>query len=102
MTNNPSPTQSTTNDDCMSALEVNNHSLSRQVEARKEESASLRNGKDALTNAIAQMGRKIKARNARTGEANQNNNREDESVNRNRGLIEGSGDPNGSMQNGGL
>ena len=48
------------------------------------------------------MGRKIKARDARTGEANQNNNREDESVNRNRGLIEGSGDPNGSMQNGGL
>ena len=53
MTNNLSPTRSTTNDDCMSALEVSNHSLSRQVEAQKEEFASLRNGKDALTDAIA-------------------------------------------------
>ena len=54
----------------MLALEVSNHSLSRQVEARKEESTSLHNGKDALTDAIAQMGRKIEARDARTGEDN--------------------------------
>ena len=45
----------------MLALEVSNHSLSRQVEAQKEESTSLHNGKDALTDAIAQMGRKIEA-----------------------------------------
>jgi len=70
MTNNLSPTRSTTNDDYMLALEVSNHSLSRHVEARKEEFASLRNGKDALTDAIAQMGRKIEARDARTGETN--------------------------------
>ena len=57
---------------------------------------------DALTDAIAQMGRKIEARDARIGEANQNNNHEDEFVNRNHGPIEGSGEPNGSMQNGGL
>ena len=53
MINYPSPTRSTTNDDYMLALEVSNHSLSRQVEARKEESTSLHNGKDALTDAIA-------------------------------------------------
>ena len=70
MINYRSPTRSTTNDDYMLALEVSNHSLSRQVEARKEESTSLHNGKDALTDAIAQMGREIEARDARTGEDN--------------------------------
>ena len=40
----------------MLALEVSNHSLRRQVKARKEEFASLRNEKDALADAIAQMG----------------------------------------------
>ena len=99
---NDKPTRSTTNDDRMLALEVSNHSLRRQVKAQKEEFASLRNEKDALADAIAQMGWKIEARDARTGETNQINNREDESVNRNCGPVGGSGEPNGSMQNGGL
>lgn len=64
MTNKPPPTRSTTNDDCMSALEVSNHSLCRQVGARKEEFSSLHNVNDALTDATAQMGRKIEARDA--------------------------------------
>ncbi|XP_065632203.1 uncharacterized protein LOC136068679 [Quercus suber] len=43
MTSNPPPsTRSTTNDDRLSALEVSNHSLRRQVDGHKEELTAIR------------------------------------------------------------
>lgn len=60
MTNNPPPTRSTTNDNQITALEVSDHSIRRQIEVQGEEFAKeftdIKESVEALANAIAQMG----------------------------------------------
>ena len=86
MTSNPPPsTWSTTNDDWLSALEVNNHSLQRQVDGQREELTRIDESIDALSNVVAKMGQQLKARGERTNETNQNDNHGDSSINRNHG-----------------
>ena len=61
--NNPPPTSSTTHDDHLLALEVNNHSIWRQFDIHKEEFTkeftNIKESVEALYNAIAQMGWKM-------------------------------------------
>ena len=97
MTSNPPPsTRLTTNDDQLSALEVSSHSLRRQVDGHKEELTAIREGIDALSNAVVKMGRQLEARGDRTNEISQNDNHGDGSINRNCG--EGNGGPTGGIQ----
>ena len=97
---NPPPTRSTTNDDRISALEVSNHSIRRQVEAQREEFVkeftNIKKNMEALSSAIAQMGRRIEGMDIQNnttphnshheeGSTNQNHNHEGSSPNRNSG-----------------
>ncbi|KAL4608000.1 hypothetical protein ACB092_09G215900 [Castanea dentata] len=81
MTNNPPPTRSTTHDDRLLALEVSNHSIWRQFDTQKEEFTkeftNIKESMEALSNAIAQMGRKMERMD------NQNSNFEEGSASRN-------------------
>uniref|UniRef100_A0A2N9E120 Retrotransposon gag domain-containing protein n=1 Tax=Fagus sylvatica TaxID=28930 RepID=A0A2N9E120_FAGSY len=58
MTTNPLPS---TRKDRMSALEVSNHAIETQMEIQQDEFIGMRNSIEALTNAIAQMGRHLEA-----------------------------------------
>ena len=93
MTNNPPPIRSTTHDDCLSALEVSNHSIWRQFDIQKEEFTkdftNIKESVEALPNAIAQMGQKMERMD------NQNNNLKGGSASRNHETNGGSANQNG-------
>ena len=53
--------RSTTNEDRLSALEVDTHTINHQLEKMNEEIATIKNGLEALTNAVAQIGKDLEA-----------------------------------------
>ena len=53
--------RSTTNEDRLSALEVDTHTINCQLEKMNEEIATVKNGLEALTNAVAQIGKDLEA-----------------------------------------
>ena len=91
MTNNPPPTRSTTNDDWIATLEVSDHSIWRQIEVQGEKFAKeftdIKESVEALTNAIAQMGRRIEGMNSHheEGSASRNRGNGENSTSRNHG-----------------
>lgn len=93
MTNNLPPTRSTTHDDRLLTLEVSNHSFRRQFDIQKEEFTeeftNIKESVEALSNAIAQMGRKMERMD------NQNSNFEEGSASRNRETNGGLANQNG-------
>ena len=93
MTNNPPPTRSTTHDDHLSTLEVSNHSIRRQFDIQKEEFTkeftNIKESMEALSNAIAQMGRKLERMD------NQNSNFEEGVASRNHETNGGLANQNG-------
>lgn len=52
---------STTNEDRLLALEVDTHTINCQLEKTNEEIATVKNGLEALTNVVAQIGNDLKA-----------------------------------------
>ena len=105
MTNNPPPTRSTSNDNCLSALEVRNHSLQRQFDTHRDEIAkeftNIKESMEALSNAIARMGRRLDSQdsdNQNSGSASKNHELETGSANRNNRTKVSNGGTTGGIQ----
>lgn len=104
MKNNPNPpsTRSTTNDDRISALEVSNHSIRRQVEAQREEFVkeftNIKKTMEALSSAIAQMGRRIEGMDVQNNTTPHNSRHEEGSTSQNHNLEGSSPNRNSSSE----
>ena len=86
--------RSTTNEDRLSALEVDTHTINHQLEKMNEEIATIKNGLEALTNAVAQIGKDLEAIGGRGKESSSVRLEEDrgnKSVNQTRGNSQGGG-----------
>jgi len=102
MSTNPPHTRSTTIDDRVATLEVSNHSLQQQFMSQKEEFATVKEGLEALTIAVAKMTRAMEEKGIQIDEPNNNNGRDNSSTNQNQETGECSGHQSHGIHNGSI